>query len=244
MQALQEDARKFAARRRYLDEAEAQLSQEKAELTDGLRELANQRRQLEEQTVRERRTLVAQQQVANTELEHRTRELEQREAELDARESAIAQMQSELRGTQREVLEMRLATEETWAQLSGALAPASLTRSISQVRAKLADHYRLTLEDLAKRSEQLELVRSDLTQQLHSLESQRAEFGAWAERRHADIESQAARLVSREQELDRQQLHYEQLESQWYVERSDYQAEIRRLLASIRDIEIEEMRAA
>ena len=61
----------------------------------------------------------------------------------------------ELRTTQREVLEMRLATEETWAQLSGALAPASLTRSISQVRAKLADHYRVTLDEMAARSEQL-----------------------------------------------------------------------------------------
>ena len=67
---------------------------------------------------------------------------------------------------------------------------------------------------------------------------------AWAERRHTDIESQAARLVSREQELDRQQQNYEQMESQWHIERTDYQAEIRRLLASLRDVELEELRAA
>jgi hypothetical protein len=170
--------------------------------------------------------------------------LEQREAEIDARENALGQLQSELRITQREVLEMRLATEETWAQLAGALAPASLTRSISQVRARLADHYRSTLDELLHRSEQLETVRRDLTQQLQGLEAQRAELNAWAERRHVDIESQAARLVSREQELDRQQQHYEQMESQWHIERTDYQAEIRRLLASIRDLEIEELRAA
>jgi hypothetical protein len=244
MQVMQEEARKFAARRRYLDEAEAQLAQEKAELTDGIRELANHRRQLEEQTVRERRTVVAQQQVAETELLHRTQQLEQREAEVDARENALAQLQAELRASQREILEMRLATEETWAQLSGALAPGSLTRSISQIRTKLADHYRTTIDELATRSEQLELVRGDLTKQLQALESQRAELAAWAERRHADVESQAARLVSREQELDRQQLHYEQMESQWHIERTDYQAEIRRLLATLRDVEIEEMRAA
>ena len=88
------------------------------------------------------------------------------------------------------------------------------------------------------------MVRGDLTQQLQSLEVQRADLGAWAERRHSDIESQASRLVAREQELDRQQLHYEQMESQWHIERADYQAEIRRLLASIRDLEVEEMRAA
>ena len=122
--------------------------------------------------------------MAQSELQHRTQQLEQREAEIDARENALAQMQAELRNTQREVLEMRLATEETWAQLSGALAPASLTRSIGQVRSKLADHYRTTIEELAARSEQLEMVRGDLTQQLQSLEAQRADLGAWAERRH------------------------------------------------------------
>ena len=144
--------------------------------------MANQRRQLEEQVVRERRSLAAQQQLAQADQQHRAEQLEQREAEIDARENALGQLQAELRTTQREVLEMRLATEETWAQLSGALAPASLTRSISQVRAKIADHYRVTLDELAQRSQQLEAVRRDLTQQLESLESQRAEVGAWAER--------------------------------------------------------------
>ncbi len=244
MEALQEEGRKFAVRKRYLDEAESQLTQEKAELADQIRELANQRRQLEEQVVRERRSIAAQQKLAQSDLQQHTQQLEQRETEIDARENALAQLQAELRTTQREVLEMRLATEETWAQLSGALAPASLTRSISQVRAKLADHYRSTLEELVERAEQLELVRGDLSQQLQAMERKRAELDAWAGRRHTDIESQAARLVAREQELDRQQRHYEQIESQWHLERADYQAEIRRLLATIRDLEVEEMRAA
>jgi hypothetical protein len=194
--------------------------------------------------VRERRAIVAQEQLAQADRQHRTAQLDQREAEIDARENALAQMHAELRATQREVLEMRLATEETWAQLSGALAPASLTRSISQVRAKLADHYRSTLEEIAGRSQQLEAVRQDLAQQLAAIEDERHELGGWAERRHADIEQQASRLVAREQELDRQQHHYEQMESQWCIERTDYQAEIRRLLATIRDLEVEELRAA
>jgi chromosome segregation ATPase len=244
MHQMQEEARKYAVRRRYLDEAEAQLTQEKEELTDQLRALANERRQWQEQALRERRAVAAQQQVAQTEQQHRAQQLDAREAEIDARENALAQLQSELRATQREILEMRLATEETWAQLSGALAPASLTRSIAQVRAKLADHYRAVLDEMKQRSEQLEGVRQDLARQLDAVESQRQELGDWAERRHADIETQAARLVAREQELDRQQQHYEQMESRWSIERTDYQSEIRRLLATIREIEVEELRAA
>jgi septal ring factor EnvC (AmiA/AmiB activator) len=112
------------------------------------------------------------------------------------------------------------------------------------VRSKLADHYRTVLDELNERSAHLESVRGDLTQQMEALEAHRTELASWAERRHVDIEAQAARLVSREQELDRQQQHYEQMESQWHIERTDYQAEIRRLLATIRDLEIEELRAA
>jgi hypothetical protein len=144
----------------------------------------------------------------------------------------------ELRHTEREALEMRLATEETWAQLSGALAPASLTRSISIVRAKLADSYRQTLEDIARQSTDLETVRRELAEQLAGLEAQRHELQQWAQRRHEDIEHQAARLVAREQELDRQQQHYEQLESRWQLEQIEYQAEIRRLLAALRNVEL------
>jgi uncharacterized protein involved in exopolysaccharide biosynthesis len=199
---------------------------------------------LEEQAVRQRRAIVAEQQVARSELQHRGQQLDQREAELDSRENAIEQLQAELRNTQREVLEMRLATEETWAQLSGALAPASLARSISQIRTKLADHYGSTLEEIAQRREQLESLRSGMAEQFAALESRRQELQAWAERRHTDIEQQASRLVAREQELDRQQQYYEQMESQWQVERTEYQSEVRRLLATIRDLEIKEVRAA
>jgi chromosome segregation ATPase len=238
LNALQSEAASYAARKRYLDEAEAQLVQEKSDFADQVRELERQTRQLQEQTARERRAIGAQQQQVRTDLERRNAQLDDREAELDHRESAIERLRSDLRSSEREALEMRLATEETWSQLAGALAPATLTRSISIVRAKLADHYRQTLEEIARQREQLEAVRHDLAQQLTAIEQQRQELQAWVERRHEDIEHQAARLVAREQELDRQQLHFEQLESRWQLERIDYQAEIRRLLAALRTVEL------
>ena len=44
--------------------------------------------------------------------------------------------------------------------------------------------------------------------------------------------------MAREQELDRQQQHYEQIESRWHLEQIEYQAEIRRLLAALRSVEL------
>jgi hypothetical protein len=238
MNHLQTEAAEFAARRRYLDEAESQLTQEKTGLAEQIRELDRQRRQFQELTTRERRALEAQQQQSHIEQRQRDEQFDRREAELDNRETALEQMRSELRITQREVLEMRLATEEAWAQLAGAIAPATLTRSISIVRAQLADHYRQTLDQISQQSEQLEGVRSDLAQQLDALEAQRREMAEWLQRRHEEIEQQAARLVTREQELDRQQHFFEQAESHWQLERTESQTEIRRLLAALRSVEL------
>ncbi len=44
--------------------------------------------------------------------------------------------------------------------------------------------------------------------------------------------------MGREQELDRQQEHYEQMETRWNLEQIEYQAEIRRLLAALRAVEL------
>ncbi len=238
MRELEGEAAIFAARRRYLDEAEAQLADEKSELSQQVRELDRQRRVFQETAARQQRALGAQEQQIRKEQQQHDAQLNERELELDNRAAAIEQMRTELRNTEREALEMRLATEETWNQLAGALSPAALTRSISIVRAKLADHYQQTLQEIAAKSAELETVRRDLAAQLDGLESQRQELQQWAQRRHEDIEHQASRLVAREQELDRQQLHYEQMESRWQLEQIEYQAEIRRLLAALRSVEL------
>src|SRR5262249_22830700 len=116
MNKLQAEVAEFAARRRYLDEAEARLAQEKTDLDEQLRELDRERRQFQDQAARERRTISALEQQQRNEQTQRDANLDRREAELDNREAALEQLRTELRTAQREGLEMRLATEETWAQ--------------------------------------------------------------------------------------------------------------------------------
>ena len=52
--------------------------------------------------------------------------------------------------------------------------------------------------------------------------------------RDENIEQQAARLVAREQVLDRQDDELRQAQSEWEEERQTYQTEIRRLLGELR----------
>ncbi|MEM6799178.1 MAG: hypothetical protein AAF589_06660 [Planctomycetota bacterium] len=231
---LTKQADEFTARSRHLDSAEALLTEEKTAVEEDRRELESQRKQTQEQLLIERRRIEAERAEVNKMASQHEQRSAAKEAELDQRQAALEQLQGELQAGQREVLEMRLATEETWAQLAGALAPATLTRSIAQVRAKLADHYQHTLQEIADRRRQLDEISKQLATEHGRIDEQKAKIQQWAARREEDIEQRAARLIARERELDRQQQHYERLEIRWAAEREELRDKVRILYADLR----------
>ena len=231
---VQQQADQLAMRSGYLDHAETMLAERQLQLSEQQRELEHDQLAFENQVTRERRSLVAESEAIRIAAEEQTRGLQRREAELDKREQALEQVAEQLRATQREALELRLATEETWLQLQGVLAPAALARSVAQVRSRLNEQFQLTSDDLKRRRSDLEAARLEITDQFNELQQQRQELDRWAQNRDRDIENRAAHLVAREQELDAQQQHYEQQARSWEQQRSEYQLEIQRLLAEIR----------
>ena len=237
LERLAKEAAQFQARRKYLDEAEKLLGQQQEELRQRHTGLESEREQRSEQVRRDLRKILQQQQRGEAEVRRERDALRLRAEQLDGRESTLEQLRSEIARMQREALEMRLATEELWSQLSGALAPASLTRSLAQIRGKLAEHYRLTDKELADRRAELEALNRTLTEKHAELTRQHGELQEWVDGRREEIEQQAARLVAREQELDRQQVHYESEEMRWSEERDEYRREIRALLGKLRTTE-------
>ncbi|TWT77073.1 hypothetical protein Pla123a_25030 [Posidoniimonas polymericola] len=222
------------ARAIHLDEAEAMLAEEKRSLQRERSQLNADRQAMQQQHLMERRKIEEERVTMKQEIAHDKELLSRRAERIDDREAALERLQVELQGTQREVLEMRLATEETWAQLTGALAPASLTRSIAQVRARLSDHYEQTLREMEERRVELEGVSKQLGDEQSRLEEHGRQLLEWSRRRDEEIEKQAARLIARERELDRQQGQYESLEVRWNHERSELRARIRDLLSNMR----------
>ena len=77
----------------------------------------------------------------------------------------LEELRAELGRMHRETLEIRLATEELWVQVSGVAPPAVLTRSLGQIRARLADHYRLAGSELDEQKEELQTIRCELAEQ-------------------------------------------------------------------------------
>ncbi|WP_428308729.1 hypothetical protein [Lacipirellula sp.] len=232
---VQQQADQIAMRSGYLDNAEAMLAERQLQISEKERELEHDRLAFENQVVRERRALASAEEASRLTANEQSRSLAHQHAELDKREQALEQVAEQLRATQREALEIRLATEETWLQLQGVLAPATLARSVAHVRARLTEQFQLTSDELKRRRSDLETARLEITDQFNALQQQRQELDRWAHNRDRDIENRASLLVAREQEIDAQQRHYQQDARRWEQERSEYQQEIQRLLAEIRN---------
>ena len=129
----------------------------------------------------------------------------------------------------RETLEIRLATEELWAQLSGAAPPAALTQSLGRIRAKLAEQYRQAQAETAEQKKELEAIRGELVAEHEKLVEQKRQFERWAAGCQEDCQQQASRLVAREQQLRDREIELRQQSQRWQAERLRYQIELRRL---------------
>lgn len=234
MATAQREANEAAARTLHLDEAEAMLAEENQSHQRDRQQLQIDRQAWRQEQLIERRKIEEERSLAKQEQAHKETLLRERSERVDEREAAIQRLQVELQASQREVLEMRLATEETWAQLTGALAPASLSRSIAQVRTRLADHYGQMLAQLEDRRAELDTVADQLAEEQERLEDHGRQLQGWAQRRDEEFEQQAARLIARERELDRQQRQYEQMEARWSHERGELRGRIQELLAAMR----------
>lgn len=234
-QQLQRRLAEVGQREQLLGEAEELLARQQADQRAAEQLLAMQRQQTEQQSREAFNRIAAQRAQFEAEVQQQKAALRKRREQLDSREAALGQLRGKLAHTQYETLEMRLATEELWAQLSGPLAPASLTRSLNDIRKRLAEHYRQIDADLDRRRRDLEELRSQLVEQHSRAAQQREELNAWATQQREEIEKQAQRLVQREQELDRQEQVFQQAELAWQAERQGYREEIRRLIARQRE---------
>ena len=224
--------------------AERLLGEEQADLTRARETLQAERAAWHDELASARHKLHEDRQDLTRNGERRRKLLERRRDDLEARRTALKQLRQEVARTQRETLEMRLVTEELWARLCGTMAPAALTQSLGQLRLKLADQNRLAQYELTERTKELQAWEARLNEQQQKVTVERGSVQDWVTCRTAEIEQQAAVLVAREQELDRQEMEMRKLRTQYHDERRAYMQEIRRLLRQSRETERDAAREA
>ena len=227
-------AERLKARQRNLEEAEALLADSQAEL-DGLRRQFEADRQAWHKRCESTRQEMEQAQArSEADFDKKLHGLKARADRFERRAAALDQLRAEVLRAQREALELRLTTDEVWAQMMGVAPPAALSQSLAQVRGKLAEQYRSERAELAGQKKDLEMLAARFDQDRERLQQHKQELEQWAVNRQADLEGQAARLVAREQQLDGRQAELDELRSEQMQDRQGYEREIRRLLGELR----------
>jgi len=235
---LTESVEQLQARQSYLDKSEELLNRHLEEVEKDRQRLQREREQIHQQARKDRQRVATRQRQDEGEILGKKQVLDRQTDNLEQRSTALEQLQAEVSRIHQETLEMRLATETLWAQMSSKTTPARLTQSLGTIRAKLADHYKLANNTLAQQKEELQSLGEKLGQQQANLKAKRQELEQWVNHRHEEIEHQAARLVAREQELDRQEGLFRQQEKKWDQQRRNYEQQLRELMAQVRQVEV------
>jgi hypothetical protein len=228
-EAVRRLAEAVAERERRLAGSEAELETQRAALKQFHEQLTADRQLLEEETQARRDRLADDQFRLEAEIEQKRREVQERSEQADQAHAALEQFRAELGRIHRETLEIRLATEELWAELSGSAPPAALTRSLGRIRTRLADHYRVANLELHQKKEELERLRAQLSEQYEKLVRKKRNFDAWAAECRTEVEQQAERLVARGEELQRREADMNEHARRAQADKLELQQEIRRL---------------
>ena len=230
-QSLRQAADELEAQQQQVRQAEARLQEERAELQKRQEQLAARQRDIDQEDHLRRERLEVERRQALADVEEQRRVVGRRAEHVDRSRAALEQLRGELDRLHRETLEIRLATEELWVQLSGAAPPAALVQSLGRIRGKLAEHYRLANAELHAQKEELETTRGQLAEQHEKLAQERRRFEQWAATQQKEAQQQAARLIARERQLDRRETDLRAQLQQWQVERFELQQELRVLRA-------------
>jgi Ser-tRNA(Ala) deacylase AlaX len=87
--------------------------------------------------------------------------------------------------------------------------------------------------ELHQKKEELERLRSQLSEQYEKLVRQKHSFDTWAADCREEVEEQATRLVARGEDLDRREAEMRELLRRTQVEKLELQHEIRCLRAKL-----------
>jgi hypothetical protein len=221
----------LTTKQKLLKEAEIRLAETQAETEKLYEQLATQRREFDEETTAARNRMAEAYRQAEAELEQKRQAVQRRADQVEQRHATLKQLRSDLGRMHRETLEIRLATEELWAQLAGNAPPASLTQSLGRIRTQLAEQYQQARIELAEQRKELEAIRVELTRQHGTLAEQKKRFEQWAEGHHEECRRQAERLIAREELLQREKEQVLEESERWRAERIQYQQELYRLRA-------------
>jgi hypothetical protein len=216
-------------RLREVEQSELQLQSQIAQISFQRRQMQQQQQENDEQFSQLITKIQTERRDEQARFEKQLLRLREREELVDRRELAVEQLHNDVTRMYREAIELRLCTEEQWAELTESASETELQVTRAEMRRKLMEQYQLAEQRIQDERQEVEALLAQLESHRTKIDEQRSELRGWAMKRNEEIERDAARLVEREQELNRQLSEHRFLEQQWTEQQAGYEQEIRRL---------------
>ncbi len=216
-------------RLREVEASERHLQSQISQLGFDRRQMADQQQDREQTYAETMQRIEAERADERARFERQLKQLAERDEELDRRAIAVDQLHNDVSRMYREAIELRLATEQQWAEMAESGSETELTKRRAELRSKLIQQFQLSEQRVQDERREIAAMLADLEQHRVNIEQQRNEVREWVVERNAEIERDAKRVMEREHELNRQLSEHRFLEQQWVERQAGFEQEIRRL---------------
>ncbi len=222
--------------RALLDEREMSLRREH-EL------LANSRRAIENDSLRDKDRLRQESKVRDRERQSQQAEIRRQHdlltlhaESLEGRRIRLDQLRTELEETHRNTLEMRMAAEETWAQLTQAAGDDVAKKRVEEVRADLSENDRSLHEGILHQQQELVEARVLLQRQKDEFREERQKLTGLIAQRDDQLRLWQEQVRQEAEVLDRRDAAWRDTRDGWTKEKITAENVIRSLLAQLSEL--------
>ncbi|RPI88902.1 MAG: hypothetical protein EHM42_03945 [Planctomycetaceae bacterium] len=152
---------------------------------------------------------------------------------LEARRQRLDRLRVELEETNRQTLEMRLAVEESYAQLTQTVGTEATRASVDQAREILIEQYRHSREALFMQRQELEQLQARLHQQRQDILDERKLLVEWVEQQEQQFAARAEGSRREKESLDAREQSWRESAEKWAREKLQAESVIRDLLRQL-----------
>lgn len=222
--------------RRLARQRDESCQRERRLLESVRQSLQNDRQQMLENLQEARQTWNDERQAQLAEIRRQQDLLTHHAESLEARRERLDRLRAELEETHHATLDMRLAVEETYAELSRSSGEEVVRRRVEEARAAMEHHYRQRNEETARQKSELDSARTEIQEQTRSLQAERDRLAEWISERESKLRQHEDRLQSKSAILEESRVELSGLGEARMKERLEAERMIRELLEQISEL--------
>lgn len=155
---------------------------------------------------------------------------------LESRRIRLDHLRGELEETHRQTLEMRIAVEDVWAQISQSVGDEASSEGVTAAKAALGEHYRHLEEAWHARRSELDEGRNLLQVQHQEFEEERRTLHQWLAERDERLRAREESLQRDSQTIADREVSCSAAREQWMHEKVEAETVIRELLRQLTEL--------